>query len=81
MHIKTSCALLVAASLLAACGNDGESMGNGPGNADGVGGREDPPQQITNEAPTGASTTDAAGAHTTPDGSTEDTGATPQERP
>ena len=81
MHIKSLSVLAVAALGLAACGNDDNSMGNGPGNADGVGGREDPPTQMTNEAPTGASTTDPVGAQTTPDGSTEDTGATPQERP
>ena len=80
MYLKMMSALLIAAFCLAGCGNnEGESMGHGPGNADGVGGRADPPAATTNEAPNEASTVDPTAARTTPDGSTEDTGATPRD--
>lgn len=79
MPLKTKAALLMAAVCLAACGNEGESMGHGPGDADGLGGRADPPEATTNEAPNKASTTDPNAAVTKPDGSTEDTGATPRD--
>ena len=70
----------IAALALAGCGDQqGDSMGSGPGNADGVGGREDPPAATTEQAPNHSSTTDPQGAMTTPDGSTEDTGATPRD--
>lgn len=79
MDLKRSGVWLTAVLCLAGCGNNDESMGNGPGNADGVGGRADPPEATTDEAPNDASTTDPNAAKTTPDGSTEDTGATPRE--
>lgn len=80
MHFKSKSAVLMATLWLAACGNnDGRSMGHGPGNADGAGGRADPPAATTNEAPQESATTDPNGAMTTPDGSTEDTGATPRD--
>jgi hypothetical protein len=79
MYLKSLSAVLLVAFCLAGCGNEGESMGHGPGNADGTGGRSDPPEATTNEAPNAASTVDPDGAMTTPDGSTEDTGATPRD--
>jgi len=79
MHLKRSGAVLLMALWFAGCGNEGESVGHGPGNADGFGGREDPPEATTNDTPNEASTTDPQGAMTVPDGSTEDTGATPRD--
>jgi len=79
MHLKSSSLALLSILLLAGCNNEGDSMGNGPGNADGIGGRADPPEATTNEAPNESSTTDPQGAMTIPDGSTEDTGATPRD--
>ena len=80
MHLKRLTLMALATFCLAACGDQqGDSMGSGPGNADGIGGREDPPAATTDEAPNNSSTTDPAGAMTTPDGSTQDTGATPRD--
>lgn len=79
MHSKHLSVLFTAALCLAACDNEGQSSGHGPGNADGIGGRADPPPAATQEAPNAAATTDPTGAMTTPDGSTEDTGATPRD--
>lgn len=52
--------LAVAGLLLAACGREAtQSDGNGPGNADGLGGREDPP---TAPAMQGSESESSAGA-------------------
>jgi hypothetical protein len=80
MHVKTLGVLLAAAMCVAACeDNEGRSMGNGPGNADGTGGRTDPPEVTTDRTPNDSSIADPAGSMTKPDGSTEDTGATPRD--
>jgi hypothetical protein len=79
MHFRLPIFLVAAALCLAACNNEGRTDGNGPGNADGFGGREDPPAATTDQSPNDASTVDPEGAMTTPDGSTEDTGATPRD--
>jgi hypothetical protein len=54
-------ALVVAGLLLAACSREAtQSDGNGPGNADGLGGREDPqtaPAMQGNESESSAETT------------------------
>jgi hypothetical protein len=76
MNLKAIAFAIVAMGALVGCGNDGQSVGNGPGNADGVGGRTDPPA-ATDDGPSKASTTDPVGAQTSPDGSTEDTSQRP----
>jgi len=67
MNIHRSIWTMAALALCAACsGNDGASVGNGPGNADGVGGREDPagtapPPQPPEQPASGESTGNDAG--------------------
>jgi hypothetical protein len=49
--------LVIASLLLAACGKEPTNAdGNGPGNADGVGGREDPPTVTRPGIPPGGPT-------------------------
>jgi hypothetical protein len=79
MKLRTIGLSIAVMWAISGCNNDGQSVGNGPGNADGAGGRADPPAAATDESPNNAATTDPAGAHTVPDGSTEDTGREPGE--
>jgi hypothetical protein len=74
MNLKAASVLAVAL-VIAACGREQtNSDGNGPGAADGVGGREDPPtapadmrQPAAGEAGSSATTTgEAEGSATTP---------------
>jgi hypothetical protein len=72
MNIHRSIWTITALALCAACsGNDGASVGNGPGNADGVGGREDPPGAAApvqpNEDPAGSTEGDAGQDQQSPD--------------
>ncbi len=84
MHVKFASVLSIAFLCLAGCGNDdGKSMGNGPGNADGIGNRADPPAATTNEASRyeerkESSTTDPNAAMTGPSGTMNDTGEPPR---
>jgi hypothetical protein len=79
MNLKTTGVLLATLWAISGCNNDGQTVGNGPGDADGAGGRADSPAAAVDETPNNAATTDPVGAHTKPDGSTEDTGRAPGE--
>jgi hypothetical protein len=79
MKLKTTGVLLATLWAISGCNNDGQTVGNGPGNADGAGGRADSPAAAADETPNNAATTDPVGAHTKPDGSTEDTARAPSE--
>jgi hypothetical protein len=74
MKLNTIGILVAAVWAISGCNNEGRTVGNGPGNADGAGGRTDSPAATVDETPNNAATTDPVGAHTKPDGSTEDTG-------
>jgi hypothetical protein len=61
-------ALVVTGLLLAACGREAtQSDGNGPGNADGLGGREDPPTAPATPGSDSAPPAEATPAEPQPD--------------
>lgn len=71
MTYRTPC-LVLAALLMAACAREeANTEGNGPGSADGVGGREDPPTVTQPGIPEGGPTAPPA----------EDSATAPSEQP